>query len=178
MNKKIAAITVGAVVAVLPVSGCANEAYWYAISGTVEAGQIDYDCPASRSMEGAAFAVGTSQPKMATNRAPAKPNSGTHSGKKTAPPKPLAPSAAPSRTSGATLTKETGGVKLTKKPDKPELIYRVPAVKHSKAQKGCTVEYELFVRNDDGLFEQGVRQADYDKCLDQKLESFPACTEG
>lgn len=173
MNKKIAAIAAGAVITALPLSGCSNESYWYAISGVVEDGQVDHDCPDGGPMEGVAFPVSTAP----ANRSPARSNPGSPTGKKAESIKPVAPPPALRGSSRTASRKEAGGVKLTKRPEKPEQIYRIPVIKHAKALKGCATEYELFVRNDAGLFEQEVRQADYDKCLDQKLESFPVCTE-
>lgn len=166
MNKKTSVIAASVIAGALALSGCSNESYEYELSGTVEAGQVDYDCPNDLAMAPVALS---------------KPNPGPRSGAKQE----------KRKTGGAHTSKTPGketkssspknvpddGVKLSKKPEKPERIRKVPAVKHASKPKGCEVEYELFVQNSEGLFEQDVRQVDFDKCMDEKREPFPACTK-
>lgn len=89
------------------------------------------------------------------------------------------PSAAPSV--------KNKGVKLKKKPEKPQKLKgkKLPKVKYKFKPKGCETEYEIFVLADDGyLYEQDVRKADYDNCVKAKIPAgkknklFPLCTKG
>lgn len=75
------------------------------------------------------------------------------------------------------------GVKLSKKPDKPERIKsgKVPGPKFKFAGDGCETEYEIFVLADDGyLYEQDVRKSDFDNCAQMRVKKklFPLCTKG
>jgi hypothetical protein len=79
------------------------------------------------------------------------------------------------------------GVKLKKKPEKPEKLKskKLPKLKYKFKPKGCETEYEIFVLADDGyLYEQDVRKADYDNCVKAKIPAgkknklFPLCTKG
>lgn len=166
MNKKTAVFAACTVSGVLALSGCSKPSYEYEMYGIVTSGQVDYDCPADVAMAAVGYVAGP-KPKPNTN--------GSHSqegpGKKPTPSKRVPDSVIPAK-------KPSGkGVKLDEKPDKPERINTIPAVKHSKKSKGCKAEYELFVENPDGLFEQDVRKVDYDKCMNEKREPFPACTK-
>jgi hypothetical protein len=106
------------------------------------------------------------------------------------------PSKAPSTGSGTTQRSSSPsptpsvknkGVKLKKKPEKPEKLKskKLPKLKYKFKPKGCETEYEIFVLADDGnLYEQDVRKVDYDNCLKAKIPAgkksklFPLCTKG
>lgn len=162
MNKRTVAFSGGIAALALALSACGSDSYEYQVSGVVEAAQVDYDCH-GLSMEAAAFVVKPVPRRTAKTSKPATKRQGSGSG-----------------TSSGTVRKAPSnkGVKLTKKPDKPERVFKVPTVKYKTKRHGCKNEYELFVRNRDGLFEQDVRKVDYDKCLDRKREPFPRCTNG
>lgn len=79
------------------------------------------------------------------------------------------------------------GVKLKKKPEKPEKLKskKLPKLKYKFKPRGCETEYEIFVlANDGNLYEQDVRKVDYDNCLKAKIPAgkksklFPLCTKG
>jgi hypothetical protein len=79
------------------------------------------------------------------------------------------------------------GVKLKKKPEKPQKLKgkKFPKVKYKFKPNGCETEYEIFVlADDDYLYEQDVRKADYDNCVKAKIPAgkknklFPLCTKG
>jgi hypothetical protein len=192
VNKKTIAVLTGTVILPLAAVGCSggsSKTYSYEVSGVVEAAQVDYECKGDLDMEAASFVVGRAKPK------PKKADSGDSSSdsgdnkqeepakKNVATPKApanKAPSKAPASRTPASRSKEpakSGGVKLSKKPDKPERVTKIKPPKYKHKPKGCHEEYELFVKNREGLFEQDVRKVDYDNCLDKARERFPACTK-
>jgi hypothetical protein len=112
--------------------------------------------------------------KAASTPASKAPSTGSGTSQRSA-----SPSAAPSV--------KNKGVKLKKKPEKPEKLKgkKLPKVKYKFKPKGCETEYEIFVLADDGyLYEQDVRKADYDNCVKAKIPAgkknklFPLCTKG
>lgn len=154
------AISLGGATLALTLVACTGDTYEYAVSGVVEAGQIDYDCPRSLSMEPAGFVTGkhgrTKSPRSTTRR------SGSSTGSR-------------SRTRSSTPVSK--GVKLKKKPDSAERVSKVPTPKYRSKPRGCKVDdYELFIRSNGSLYEQDVRKVDYDKCLATKSARFPRCT--
>lgn len=87
----------------------------------------------------------------------------------------------------ATPSVKNKGVKLKKKPEKPEKLKgkKLPKLKYKFKPRGCETEYEIFVlANDGNLYEQDVRKVDYDNCLKAKIPAgkksklFPLCTKG
>lgn len=165
MNKKMTVLTTGTCVLLLGLCGCKSDAYTYDVSGTVEGAQVDYECGEDPSLNMVAFNVLSAR----ATKKPGSESGGNGSGSTSRRTGTPVPKAKPS--------KSPAGVKLDKKPEKPERINSVPkSPKFTTPQKGCEVEYELFVRNDDGLFEQDVREVDYTKCSDVESEEFPACT--
>lgn len=177
MNKRIAVVAAGALTGVLVLSGCANTSYEYEVSGTVEAGQIDYDCPDGAAMDTVVFIAkskpGGSGTSGSSGKTAKKPSTSTGSNKT------ADKDSTPSKSTPTTPVKKPSGkgVKLSEKPDKAERVSKVPKVQHPANLSGCETEYELFVKNADGLFEQDVRKVDYDKCTDSGRESFPSCTK-
>ncbi|MCP9209670.1 hypothetical protein [Streptomyces cucumeris] len=155
MKNKIALLSTSIVVALLGTSGCSSEAYEYEVSGVVEDGRLDYDCPNSLSMESASFVIRAKGRSSTSAKAGGRSRGGSSSSR----------------------SKTSSGSKLPNKPTEPERVPKIPSRGHGKKSKGCKVEYELYIKNSDGLFEQDVRQVDYDKCLDRKRERFPACTD-
>lgn len=182
MNKIRALIPASIAAMILATSGCSGDSYEYTISGVVEAGQVDYDCPGHLSLDTASFVVGGKKTPDSRSRTSPKPDSANRS----KPPATTTPS--PTRKRGSSVTgnrsatpskvPENKGAKLSKKPDKPKRITRIPAPKHNSTLKGCKVDdYELFVRSDGTLYEQDVRRIDYHRCLSSERELFPACTK-
>lgn len=186
MNKKFRTIAAGATVGILALTGCTEDTYSYEVSGTVEARQIDYDCPNEDvAMDAVAFVAGKGGTSGGGSRSGSGGSSGGSSGKSSGSTGKSGKGSGSTSTSGGTLgssstgksTKTGSGVKLKKKPAKPEKIKggKVPKPLYAKKPKGCETEYELYIRNDDGLFEQDVRREDYDNCTEG--EKFAACTE-
>lgn len=193
MNKKFRTIAAGATVGILALTGCTEDTYGYEVSGTVEARQIDYDCPNEDvAMDAVAFVAGSgrgsgsgksSKSSGKSSDAKSDKNSGSSDSVDRAPNSaPSSRSTKAPTTSSTTrpstpATRASGGVKLKKKPAKPEKVKgdKAPKPLYAKKPKGCETEYELYVRNDDGLFEQDVRREDYDNCTEG--EKFAACTE-
>lgn len=192
MKKKSSLILASTIGAMSLLVGCGADTYRYEVSGLVEERQIDQDCPGEDvAMEPIGFSAGRPKPK------PRPVSSDTDSDTVEAPPArtqaPRAtrtPSSAPTgsqnptRTQNPTPTRSaptsrpvnnTKGVKLDKKPAKPVKVPKFLKAALPLSLAGCKEEPELFIRNDDGLFEQDVRRIDYDKCL--KGDPFPACTE-
>lgn len=193
MNQKNVAIASG-VLALVLVTGCSgSEKYEYQVSGKVDSQQIDYDCPGENlAIEPVAFGDkgGTSsgnanrskpvetKPKKAEDLGKTESGAGGTGGTSTidADPRPVV-----RKTSSRKTNK---GVKLDKKPDSPQKVNKAKK-SYSLKPKGCTNEYEIFVLDEKGdLYEQDVRQVDYDKCLSAKIPSgqkaklFPLCTKG
>jgi hypothetical protein len=159
-----------------------GSSYQYRVSGMVEAAQIDYDCHQNLAMEPAGFVTG--------NRGRTSSSSGSGSSNLRKAPTPRRTS--PSRPQGGSSVRQPGlskktpvtkkpssrGVTLSRKPDKPERITKVPIPKYRHKPHGCKVDdYELFIRNSNGLFEQDVRHVDYLNCTERKLMAFPRCTK-
>lgn len=168
MNKSALLFLVTTTAVTLSLSGCSNKTYGYAISGVVEAGQVDYDCPGDPSMDPVGFVAASSKPQKG-------PSSNPRPAVKVTPAAAPTTRLTPAASSSVSPSRKT--VKLSKKPGKPKRVPAVPIAKHLTPPKGCEVEYELFIRNPDGLFEQDVRQVDYTRCLDAEREGFPGCTE-
>lgn len=175
----------------LLVSGCKGDSYGYEVSGTVQEFLVDYDdCPGSLSMEPVGFDAGSHRSNFrSTDKKSDSSSSGSSrrpTATKTASPKSTSsPKAGQGAGSGSTATvkpsatKVSKGVKLSKKPDKPEKVNSVP--KPAKKYKGCKTEYEIYVLDAKGdLYEQDVRKVDFDTCQNAEGEpkSFPECTIG
>lgn len=197
---------IGSGAALTLVAACSGSgSYGYEVSGVVEAAQVDYDCPRNLSMEPVGFVTGKHRRTTSStggSKSSSSSNSSSQSGsvdlgkavtQKTSTPKAPAPRASTPKSRGGAVRQGGGsiaskaptttksptrkGVVLSKKPDAPERISKVPALKYRYKPRGCKVDdYELFVRNNDGLFEQDVRHADYINCTDRKRMPFPACT--
>jgi hypothetical protein len=183
MKKKTALITSGACGLILAIGACTGSNYAYEVSGSIEARQIDYDCPGEdTALDPVAFIAGKG--------GGGKSKSKSSSGKKKA----EAPKVSPGKTTSSTSRPKTSsgsrkgplknrGVSLNEKPDKPEKIKgkTAPKPKYKIKPKGCKEEYEIFVLSDGDLYEQDVRKVDYDRCLTAKGQSrflFPLCTKG
>lgn len=176
VNKKTIAILTGTVILPMTAVGCSggsDKTYSYEVSGVVEAAQVDYECKGDLDLEPASFTAGRTkpEPKKAESDDSSSDSDFGDSEKK----KPAKKDVAASKAPASKAPSKSGGVKLSKKPDKPERVTKIkpPKCKH----KGCHEEYELFVKNREGLFEQDVRKVDYDNCLDKAREHFPACTK-
>jgi hypothetical protein len=172
VNKSALLFLVTTTAVTLSLSGCSNKTYGYEISGVIEAGQLDYDCPDDPSMDPVGFAAASNKPQKGPSSNPRPIVGATSAAIPTTRATPAAPAASPS------VNPSRKTVKLPKKPGKPKRVPAVPVAKHLTVPKGCEVDYELFVRNSDGLFEQDVRQVDYNRCLDAENKDFPACAEG
>lgn len=188
VNKKTIAVLTGTVILPLAAVGCSggsSKMYSYEVSGVVEAAQVDYECKGDLDMEAASFVVGRTKPKpkKADSGDSSSDSSDSEGNKAEEPAKknvatPKAPaSKTPSKTPASKAPAKSGGVKLSKKPDKPERVTKIKPPKYKHKSKGCHEEYELFVKNREGLFEQDVRKVDYDKCSDKVREPFPSCTK-
>ncbi|MFE0472456.1 hypothetical protein ACFW2V_12665 [Streptomyces sp. NPDC058947] len=162
--------------------------YEYGISGTVQAWQVDYECGDSLAMEPAAFTDGKGKGGGSSSRKQGGGYDSSDTGEalQGSTPKPLTkntstPSAPrmsktpPTARPTASPTKAVKGVKLTEKPDRPVRITKVPSPTYTTKPRGCETEYELFIQNDSGLFEQEVRRVDYNHCS-KRGHKFPACT--
>jgi hypothetical protein len=164
--------------------------YYYGIRGVVEDAVISYDCPRNLSMEPVSFDAGHgrgSGPASSTGRSrkgsdnSSKANSGSQD-RKTRSPRPQNGATKQGSTEGAkkapaSKAPASKGVALSEKPEKPERVNRVPSAQSALARRGCKVDdYELFIRNKNGLYEQDVRRTDYKKCTNKARMSFPACT--
>lgn len=175
VNKKKILATAGSVFLALGAFGCSGgggKTYSYKVTGTVEAAHIDYECGDSLSMEPVGFNAGRGGGSSSGgSRSGGSGTSGGSKGRGTV----------NKDNSSSSVQKDSKrpastGVRLTKKPDKPERVSRVEVPAFASKPKGCKEEYELFVRNRDGLFEQDVRKVDYERCSDKAREKFPACT--
>jgi hypothetical protein len=159
---------IGAASLVLTSSACSGSAYEYDISGVVQSGQIDYDCPRHLSMEDMGFITGSGDGKSPSKRSSSSSSSRRSKSTKKA-----------DRAGPEVRVKSSpkSGARLSKKPDKPQRITGIPKPRYVKKPRGCAVDdYELYILNGDDLYEQDVRRVDYDKCLDTKHEHFPRCT--
>lgn len=154
----------------LALSACGGD-YSYGVTGRVAGKQIDWDCH-GHALAPVAFARtsggrGTTGSRSTTGGSSyRKSTSGsTTSGKKT--------------TTGGSSS--SGGTSLKKKPRKPKKLhgFDLHDLNHSTHRpSGCTrssAEYELYVKNDDGLFEQDVTSDHYKRCA--KGEKFPSCAK-
>lgn len=200
MNKKTVMFASGATGLILALSACGKGTYGYEVSGTVQEQYVDYDCPGEDlSMDAVAFVdaknpgtTGKKQSDSGSSGDDKKPDdkkkdskAGNQQGAGQQPQ--AAPQGVPqggkkSTTPSPAATKNSG-VKLKSKPDKPEKVKngKVPTRKYKSKPKGCKEEYEIFVVDSSGdLYEQDVRQADYDKCLavTSTPKLFPLCTKG
>lgn len=192
VNKNMLVLASGTAVAVLGIAGCSqgsSETYRYEVSGTVESAQVDYECKGDLNTDPIAFVAGrgggtgsSTRKSSGGSRSSSKAKAGssearTPSARSTTPATaPTGKSKTPSSARATAALKPNKGVSLSKKPDKPERVTKVKPPKYKSKPKGCRNEYELFVRNKDGLFEQDVRQVDYERCSDKPRELFPACT--
>jgi hypothetical protein len=213
VNKKTMKIASGVTGLLLAASACktgnGSDTYDYEVSGIVQGQQVDYDCPNELSMDAVAFVTGKggggkSSGKKSSSDSSSSDSSDSSDSSTTS----KAPSKAPSKAASTPASKapSTGsgtsqrsaspsaapsvknkGVKLKKKPEKPEKLKgkKLPKVKYKFKPKGCETEYEIFVLADDGyLYEQDVRKADYDNCVKAKIPAgkknklFPLCTKG
>jgi hypothetical protein len=199
VNKNLVITATGSVILALGAFGCqdSGKKYEYEVSGVVEAVQTDYECGEDLALEPAAFVAGkggggSSGKKSNTSNSGSASDAGdVQQGRDrgnvaaSKPPNRKTEAPPPRRTSKAPATsrpngdspRKSGGVRLSKKPAKPERVTKIVPPKGPKRPKGCETEYEVFVRNGDGLFEQDVRKVDYVHCSDQVREQFPACTE-
>lgn len=188
-------IASGVATGILALSACAPETYEYEVSGTVQAQQVDYDCPGEDvALDAVAFVArtgGTSGGKgsRSSNSGSGSSSSDSDSGssKNSGSSNSGGSSSGSSGSSSskgsspATKAPKNKGVTLSKKPKKAEKLKgkKTPKVKYKFKPKGCETEYEIFVLADDGsLYEQDVRKVDYDKCEAAERKLFPLCTEG
>lgn len=94
-------------------------------------------------------------------------------------PKPKPP--APKVDNGSTTTTGGGGNSVKIKKPKKVKVSAIPdgqealPVNPPKGKKSCKPDYELYVRNNTGTFEQDVISEHYDRCTEG--EKFPACTK-
>lgn len=183
MKMKMGSITAGVMAAIVTAAGCGNnETYEYGVSGTVEARQIDYDCPDAFSMEAVGYVAGRgggskSKSRSPKNRPPAKksnPRSGPNSGVDR--PRVQGPTQGGSGQAPKSQPRVKSDASLTKKPSKPKKLAKMPELNRSFSSEGCETEYELFIRSNGELFEQEVRQVDHDNCTE--TSQFPACVTG
>lgn len=160
--KKTLMFSIGAVAsASLALTGCGGgddkaAAPEYAVTGKVDTRWIEYECKnVALSMDNVAF-VQTSKPKKDSTKdtKKEKEKKGDTSTKK--------PSATPTPAASAPVKVSPGQVP-TGKPKKPR----------GYSPKYCTTEYELFIKNGDGIFEQDVPYAHYAKC--EEDEKFSSC---
>lgn len=203
MNKKYVAIIAITVIGGAGLVGCSTGSkeggtdtragsYHYQVSGVVEAAQVDMECGEDFALDLVAYGSGKgggggSKKKDEDSGSSLSDTSSVElgQGKSSAPPVKRIPSVAPERNAKVPSvapekrhkTFSKLGVELKQKPDAPERVRKVPSVKTSKKAKGCKPEYELFVRNTSGLFEQDVREVDWRMCSDRPREHFPLCTD-
>lgn len=168
MKKNISMTGLGASVAlvtaslVLAATGCSGgqngkdvQDAEYAVSGTVYSKWIYYECDSVHlSMDTVAFSRPTPKRTKDTD------DSGTSNSTK----KPSAP-AGSGKTFVSKPVKVPRGKVPTGKPKKPR--------GYSKSK--CSTEYELYIKNGDGIFEQDVLYTDYATC--DKGEKFTRCTD-
>jgi hypothetical protein len=157
VNKtRIAALLVAPALT-LTLAACGGN-YSYAVSGHVVGKKIDWDC------DGHAMAP------VAFTRTSRGSGAGTRKNGTTRknPSIPKAPA------------NGSGGVPLKKQPHQPRKLggFTLPHLpKATKRPKGCShgsADYEMFIKNDDGIFEQDVTSEHYERC--EGGEKFPACT--
>jgi len=214
VNKKTMTIVSGVATGILALSACGSGTYDYQVSGAVQAQQLDYDCPNENvAMEAVAFVAGKGGGKKSGGGSAGKKSSDKKADSDSAieqeakqepvkkpTPTPSAKSGTSRRGTSSTPSQKSSpkpsptatkvknkGVKLKQKPEKPEKLKgkQVPKLKYKVKPHGCETEYEIFVLTDDGdLYEQDVRQVDYEKCLAAEIPTglksklFPLCTEG
>lgn len=188
VNKKTAMIASGIAGTILALSACGTGSYEYQVSDVVQAEQIDWDCPGEDiAMDAVAFVAKPTKPSKTSKKSDSKKSDDKGDNKKDS------KKSSKSAKSGDTKTSDkksatpkpvkNKGVKLSKKPDKPERIKsgKVPGPKFKFAGDGCETEYEIFVLADDGyLYEQDVRKSDFDNCEQMRVKKklFPLCTKG
>lgn len=209
MNKKTVMIGSGALDLILGLGACGTETYEYQVSGEVLEQYVDYDCPgADLALDAVSFELRGGKggkKKSDSNSSDTDTDSGTEQqaapqAKSTATAK--APTKTPKATTGTsskggtksatpsptpTVKKVSNkGVKLSKKPEKPEKLKGlvVPKPVYKVKPKGCETEYEIFVLSGGKLYEQDVRKVDFDKCGRAPIPKgytnrlFPLCTKG
>ena len=178
MNKKNIVIVSGTVAALFTLSACGGDKYEYEAKGKVVANQIEWeDCDMEQlSMDLVSFSSKTG----GTSGGGGKGNSNSGSSKSNSTSGGSTSGDSTSGGSGGNVNvkkNENKGVKLSEKPSKPEKLKKLPKLNVTSKGKGCEAEYELFVQEPDGdLWEQDVRKADYEKCIAQFKQLFPACT--
>lgn len=200
MNKKTVAITSSAVAIAMALSACGTKSYSYDVSGTVEGQQVDYDCPGEDlAMSAVAFVTGKSGSSGGSSSSSSGKSSSSSSGSSGGSKSGSGSSSQRQGSSSGSNSNSNSnsksdpkpvknkGVKLDKKPDRPERLksMTLPRLLVPASLKGCEKEYEVFVLAKDGyLYEQDVREVDYRKCEDakipagQKAKLFPLCTKG
>ncbi|MER6605894.1 hypothetical protein ABT282_08260 [Streptomyces sp. NPDC000927] len=160
MNKATKAAITAAVLS-LTLTACGGD-HQYKLKGRVESKQIDQDCHTSRSGNLNAFSL----PMKTGGSSGSRSGGGNSSGSR----------------SGGGSSSSGGGVSLDKKPSEPRKVDSLPPIPdgpdmdhpRKTASKSCKPEYELFIRNSEGIFEQDVTADHYRKC--DKREEFPRCT--
>lgn len=162
--KKFPMFAVGAVAsASLVLTGCGGgddkaSAPEYEVTGKVDTRWIEYKCKnLSLGMDNVAF-VQSSRPKKDKDKDDKKKDKKE---KKSADPTKKA-SSSPSASAPSPVKVSAKDVP-TGKPKKPR----------GYSPKYCTAEYELFIKNGDGIFEQDVPYAHYEKCTED--EKFSSC---
>lgn len=187
VNKKTMMLVTGTAIGAFGLIGCgagSSSTFKYEVSGTVEAAQVDYECGGDVDLDAdpVAFVAGKGKGTGPSARKSSGGSTKSSSKTKDQGSRPSTATKAPTakaKTPGPAASVPTApnrGVTLSKKPDKPERVIKVKPPKYKSKPRGCRNEYELFVRNKDGLFEQDVREVDYDRCSDKPRELFPACT--
>lgn len=185
VNKKLCAIIAGTAVVSLGMSACGSgdKKYEYDVSGRVQAQHVDYDCEDDLDADPVAFVAGKGRGGGSSGKKGSAARSVRKGSDASRPPRRSAPAASsvskvPSAERSASKSaKPVGGVQLSKKPAKPVRVFKVSPPKYKVKPKGCETEYELFIKNDKGLFEQDVREVDYSNCLARKRDLFPECTK-
>jgi len=146
---------------VLAACGSSDDAA-YDVSGTVKSKQIDYDC--TKKSHAMSLVLGKGTGGSSGGRGG---SSGSKSGS--------------SSRGGSSGSKNGGSSSTQNKPPAPVAVPDLPQSPASKSPaakpKGvsCSTEYELFIENKDGLFEQDVTSEHYERCAEK--EKFPSCTK-
>lgn len=150
MKKRIT-LAVGAVSASLALAGCSGKSESpdgsYEVKGKVHSKWIDYECKKHTPLMGTVvFMARTPKPRPKEEKKSKETREDVSPDRKTPKPVRIPASEVP-----------------TGKPEKPRGF----------SAKKCSTEYELYIENEDGVFEQDVSYEDYEKC--DKGEKFSRC---
>lgn len=143
-------------------TGCSSaERDGYRVSGKVTARHIDYDC---KSVQGRALSQAVTRPSGGTSSSGGSSGrAGTGSGSR----------GASGRTSGSASGGGNGPSIAKPRKIMPGDIPRAPGARPRNTSH-CRTEYELFIENSEGTFQQTVTADHYRRC--GKGEKFSACT--